>query len=189
VVFARPGWPFSAAHALAEELCAAAKRHCKAAPAPGGGRGVSGLAFHRVTTSLASSWPEIRCRELSRSGSEGAEVLTANPYTLERLGLLGVAADAAEKLPRGTLRRWVGLVRTDPTGAVRHWQRLREVASDGTSAAWSAFSDALQELGADPATGWETPSEGADGPERRTPIPDILERLAVRRAGKGGRNQ
>ena len=186
VVFARPGWPFSAAHALAEELCAAAKRHCKAAPAPTGGRGVSGLAFHRVTTSLASDWAGIRRDELSRIGERVTEVLTANPYTLERLELLAVAADAAEELPRGALRRWVGLARTDPEGAVRHWKRLKEVASDGSSRRWAVFAAALEKLGVEPESGWEPSVDTPAGREKRTPIPDILERLAVRRAGRGG---
>lgn len=193
IVMARSGWPFSDAYRLAEDLCAAAKSVCKQTISPDGTQGVSGLAFHRVTTSLTSDWKGIRESELSRREPTRNDVLTANPYTLEKWAIVAAASKAAQGsgldargLPRGALRVWSSLARTDEAAAQRHWERMRDIATERH--AWAAFGKCLEELGVDPSTGWERKQDpvGAGRTERRTPVPDIVEHMAIGRARRGG---
>ncbi|HEX9639879.1 MAG TPA: hypothetical protein VGB13_01040 [Candidatus Krumholzibacteria bacterium] len=176
VAIVKPGWPFHAAHRLAEELCQAAKRKFRDA-------GASGLAFHRVTTALSASWDEVLTKELS---TRGGSALTMNPYSLEELEKLAGLAETAAKLPRGTLRQWGTLARADTradTGRAReHWQRFREIAKQEQASALHEFDEALKELrAADPETGW-------DMNERTTPLVDVLEWHYAKRRSRGVRS-
>jgi hypothetical protein len=152
------GWPFAEAHALAEQLCSAAKAAVRQ-----GDRPRSAVAFHRVKTALVGDWDQIVTNELTVA--EGRRVLTDSPYPLDRLDRLIQLMRAVRKLPRGTVRQWLSLQHQSPERADRHWQRAQEVAD---ASDWRDLVAALEEMGADP-DGWRTQSG-----IRRTPIGDAL---------------
>lgn len=109
LVFCRPGFPFTQAHHLAEELCRRAKQRCR--DGPGGAESLlAALAFHHVLGSHVQGLEEeLRAfrREdpaAGRSWSYGG----AGPYTLEELADLERLRDRlAEVSPsqRGLLRQ------------------------------------------------------------------------------------
>lgn len=178
VVLARPGWPFASSHALAEELCRAAKGYCKAQSDPQGNTGVSGLAFHRVTTSLVAEWDDLVADELVAKSGDG--VLTGNPFTLEEFDRLIEAWQPARKLPRGSLRQWVSLARQDEAAASRHWDRMRDIAQERKI--WADFASALDALGLDAETGWSVTKNSSGKPW--SSVPDLLEVTAIDKAGR-----
>jgi hypothetical protein len=184
VAIVKTGFPFHAAHELAESLCKAAKGRLRDAP-------TGGLLFHRVTTaSTALSWDKIEEAELSAAPATAQTEpdmyprLAGGPYTLEELRLLSDLAAAAHprKLPRGALREWLTLSRSSHSRADALWRRTEEVATDKKT--WKEFETALSKLGKErfndaPAKhdGWFTPrsSDGtpSDAPSR-SPIADVL---------------
>jgi len=159
IAITKPGWPFHDSHELAESLCSAAKASFRES-------GLSGVAFHRVTTALSSDWEDIVRGPLAGAGT--GRSITANPFSLEDLDLLEVLATVARGLPRGSLRQWVTLALVDLARAQEHWERLGEVARLSTPDLLDRFGRALEDLGCDPTTGW-----ARDG--RSSPIFDALE--------------
>jgi len=158
----KPGWPFLDAHALAESLCGAAKAAYRTEQ-------LSGLAFHRVTTALTHDWGTVKATEL-RSGAPDRS-LTRVPYSLADVDRLQLLAEAVRLMPRGALRRWVDLSRTDLRRSQEHWSRMREVAERTHPTRLNRLDVALQALDADPLSGWGLD----DSSDRSTPIRDALE--------------
>lgn len=139
IAIVKTGFPFHAAHDLAESLCKAAKDRLRAG-------NTSGLLFHRVTTASTDlSWRDIRDRELSAAplGEGNAAWLSAGPYTLEELHRLQAVANAMRDLPRGAMREWVSLSRVQRSRADALWDRTKEIASAG-KALWNQFDEALK---------------------------------------------
>jgi len=128
VIIVRTGFPFSQAHALAEELCRSAKQGRTSTDAP------SRLAFHRLTTSLTSSLDE-------------------HPsFSLEQLVWLEELTAAIQAFKaRGKLRRWVELAGADGDAkrADDLWRRTADVARDTEARAWGRITDALAGLRTD----------------------------------------
>lgn len=162
IAVVKPGWPFLDAHALAESLCGAAKTAYRTAQR-------SGLAFHRVTTALTHDWETVKATELRAAASDRS--LTRVPYSLADVDRLQLLAGAVRLMPRGALRRWVDLSRTDLRRAQEHWARMREVAARTHPARLRRLDDALEALGCDPLTGWGRD----DSSDLSTPIRDALE--------------
>lgn len=175
VAIVKPGWPFSAAHALAEDLCKSAKRAFRL-------NNESGLAFRRVTTALIEDGDELMAAQ-DPEAKPGLErrVLSCNPYRLDRLDLLAAFSKAAELMPRGALRRWVDLAQIDLARAQEHWDRVREVVNARDPASLRQFDDALTALDCFPESGWQRDY-------RCTPVPDALEwrRVSSRAQSAGG---
>jgi hypothetical protein len=181
VAIVKTGFPFHAAHKLAESLCKAAKKRLRE-------KAGGGLLFHRVTTaSTELSWEELEKAELSAApisvgqGSEAEPRLTGGPYTLNEMKLLSVLAASARELPRGALREWLTLSHSSPGRASALWRRTREVAKrKGT---WDKFEDALTDLGGSRFAGWTQedgwfipppPKSGDEPLPARSPIADLL---------------
>ena len=140
------GYPFSMAYETAEAACKAAKDDVLEDQSPAS----SALRFQRITTALTD------------------ETEMGATWALDGIESLKMLVVAVKKLPRGTLRSWLGLV---DAGADRSgerdalWARAGEVA-DGES--WNAFQAALEAVGADPESGMFTP------PRTDTPLRDAL---------------
>lgn len=154
LAFVKTGFPFHAAHELAESLCGGAKSALRA-----GNR--SGLLFHRVTTSSPDTdWESLRAGELAAVGGRS---LAGGPYDLERLDRLRALATALRQLPRKAMREWLGLVRVDAGRAQARWRRAREVmgaALESPPAAVRDLDKALIALNHAPETGWATQDGG-----------------------------
>lgn len=150
--------PFHVANALAHELCDEAKRRVAAAERSAGRKtdfAASSVAFYEVRAGELASWASIGRRELATPDAAGQPspfALTCAPYLLQpddKLGLptlsqLGAVADAVSDLPRGAIREWLRIVKTDPGRADDHLQRARQVAETGTNKGpWSELEDAL----------------------------------------------
>lgn len=180
VAFVKTGFPFHAAHDLAESLCKAAKSGLRGAD---GRTGRSGLLFHRVTTaSTDTEWSDIVEGELTNRDRDRLLCLSAGPYDLERLSALAELTARTREMPRTALRTWLTLVRTDPSHADAHWRRAQEVAGTDTSA-WKGFAAALEALGHDPGdastartAGWERSARTGSGagPAFHTALADAL---------------
>lgn len=167
VALVKRGWPFHAAHRLAESLCKAAKVGLK---------GRSGLLFHRVTTAMSDlDWADVVDRELRVPG--GSDTLSGGPYDLDALVALERLARASDALPRGALQGWLGDLRGSSARAAARWTRLVEVAQTGSGKVriedWHDFVQSLSALKVNPDTGWR-----AESP-RTTPIADALAWRAV----------
>jgi len=157
IAFVKPGWPFSQACRLAEELCGAAKRRLDDGR---GGQTPSGFLFHRVTTALAASWHEIEEHELA-AGPDRRNRLVGGPYVVGEplAGAISVAqfqilARAAQALPRSSTREWLRIVRSDPFRAEVHYRRAMDVLRADRQKACDEWERALEECGCDPRTGW-----------------------------------
>lgn len=187
VAIVKTGFPFHAAHKLAESLCKAAKKRLR--EAPGGG-----ILFHRVTTaSTELQWDKLEEAELEaapisvkRETQPAVHTtvcarLAGGPYNLKELKLLSELAAYARPLPRGALREWLSLSHSSAGRASALWRRTREVAKKkGT---WEKFEGALIALGGERFKGWKhedgwfipPPAVAADEPmPSRSPIADLL---------------
>jgi hypothetical protein len=188
IALIKPRWPLADAHHLAEELCAAAKRSCRGQGAPNVDPGRSGICFHRVTTALARDYGDIVANELTvrdrqdqvvRRLSLGTYVVAdekAPGATLSNLKKL-VAFIGERKIPRGTLRQWLTLVRDDVKAAQWMWGRMLETLASKPNGVElrSEWNRIMQALGCDPASGWGTTFDSETG----TPIGDALQWLAI----------
>jgi hypothetical protein len=168
IVWCKPKWPYYQAYALAESLCAAAKRELPKVDRGTYQAATSGLLFHRVTGSSETDWSTIREREL------GQGRLSGGPWDLEQLKTLVALADVIGKrgIPRGTLRRWIDLVGTRESQAAKTlWIRFLLVGgSSKENKAFDEFMGALVATGVDDKTGMY-----ADAAEsHRTPLFDAL---------------
>jgi hypothetical protein len=172
VAFVKRGFPFHAAHGLAEELCRRAKSGLAAADGPR-----SGLAFYRVTAALVDSLDAALASELAVAGdpaASGADAgfrsrprpggLFGGPWLLADLDKLHELVAATRAMPRGALREWLRLVQIDRGRAAAHWQRTLEVLQRRAPADRKKLEAALQAVGA----------RGEDGfrPDGTTPLLD-----------------
>ncbi len=173
VAFVKTGFPFHAAHDLAESLCKAAKAGLRGND---GSTARSGLLFHRVTTSSTDTdWTDILDGELAGRAGGTSWFLSGGPYDLERLHALAALTARTRDVPRKALREWLTLVQIDPSRASAHWKRAQEVAG-AESSVWKNFAAALEALGHDPGTGWEQTARhaGRRGPAFHTALADAL---------------
>lgn len=167
IALVKVGFPFHAAHELAESLCKGAKQ--SGAP----NEAASRILFHRITTANPElAWEEILTTELAATGPDAAPArLSAGPYDLTQIARLQNLYDAMQSLPRGAMREWLRLVAEEPNRAQAFWDRMQEVArartpktvsaepssptgADRNSGSWQAFSAALVDLGHNPENGW-----------------------------------
>lgn len=159
ICFVRLGHPFHAAHAIAEDLCKAAKRDVS---------GASALRFLRVTSAHAASLAALRHDELEfdRGALSAAERAVAAeqpdrrfvgsfevpPWTHERRAVLADLCRALGGMPRGALREWLRLARVDVERAGAHWDRTLDVMRNGEAfrrSAAGALTEALRRLNGD----------------------------------------
>lgn len=187
--------PFHAAHVLAGDLCTFAKKTVR-------GKGEDGatpssLAFYRLTSADAGNWKEIRDRELAATPPERPKRpgettppppdekaperwLTLCPYLLDdaaggpTIGQLLALVAAFRALPRGPIRDWLDLLRTDPGRAAPHLARFGEVQvrRPGGKEAFEKLDRALEALGA--AGGWREILGEGGGPMLASPVLDAL---------------
>jgi len=153
IAMVKSGFPFHQAHALAEALCRQAKR--------GAGREVSSLSFHRVTTAAFDSLEDVLETELGidDGGTCVKGALLGGPWTVtpgkaHPVETLAELAKALAKLPRGSVREWLRVVRFDLSRARAHWGRLAQNARENPKSAehWEKGERRLGGLGADPGT-------------------------------------
>jgi hypothetical protein len=164
VAFVKRGSPFWAAHELAEELCAHAKRNLRA-PRDGAPT-ASGLAFHRVTDSALASWQHVAETSLAAWRDEQVRplALSAGPYALHpahgapSIAALGelVAVLRGSGIPAGPLREWLHLAAANATRAELHWRRMQQVvcSTEGGRQDWRRLERALDALGEGDSQGW-----------------------------------
>jgi hypothetical protein len=156
IAIVKIGFPFHAAHELAESLCKGAKRGVAA------GAEESTLLFHRVTTANPEvDWSDILQQELAAETHERRPArLSDGPYSLDRLAALEALHHATSKLPRGSIREWLRLTAEDPTRARPFWGRMKEVAAANADGRWSQFESAMRQLDHNPGTGWREQGNG-----------------------------
>ncbi|MBI4664154.1 MAG: hypothetical protein HY735_35610 [Verrucomicrobia bacterium] len=170
IVFCKRNYPFLQAYAVAESLCAYAKKHS--------GRRASALAFTRIKSSLTAGegYADIVEAAFTSAGS----VLTMNPYHVgdrPRNGLPSLAGleqlrDALQGVPRNQLREFVSRVYDGPDAADLAFERLEMLLEDRNQ---ERKLEALKE-GFRAVSGaglWEE----RQGQSRRTPLYDALELL------------
>jgi len=151
IALVKPGFPFHAAHRLAEELC----QHGKVGLATAGGPTPSGMTWHRITTPMFESLETVLRDELAVATQHRAQAtggLLGGPWTLARLDKGRRLAEVMRTLPRGTIRQWLRLVRIDRPRADRAWQRMRQVLEPDRR---TQLDQALAALDVDPQTGFE----------------------------------
>lgn len=195
VVFCKSHFPFARAYALAEQLCAFAKRKTR--------RQSSALAFLRLKSALQPSDDFEAIIEHAfepPAGVQGEDRLrlTLNPYAagcvpadlprLEHLltlvGVLGRSEDDGQRraLPRSALRELVSRAYESRAAVDRAFRRLELVVKQrpGGDAAWTALTTALKSLTGD-VTGdglWkELPADAPGTVRLATPLYDALELL------------
>lgn len=168
IVWCKPKWPYYQAYALAESLCAAAKRELPKIDRGTYQAATSGLLFHRVTGSSETDWSTIRRREL------GQGTLSGGPWELVQLKTLIVLAEVIGKrgIPRGSLRRWLDLIGAgDTPAATTLWSRFLLVGqSSKENGAFMEFMRALEAAGVDKKTGKYADTDQ----DHRTPLFDAL---------------
>jgi len=190
IALVKPGFPFHLAYRLAEELCARAKRTLPSADggpaAAPGAAPVSGLAFHRIVTPAFESLDAVLRDELSVAAPAGEQTgsgraddiegaLLGGPWSMDELPMLQALAVVAARMPRGSLREWLRLVRLDRSRADVHWKRLLDIlqrtdAGRGEPLA-PAFAAALSAVGVeDKGCGFRT--AGASHRLGTTPLLD-----------------
>lgn len=170
IVFCKRNYPFLQAYAVAESLCAYAKKHS--------GRRASALAFTRIKSSLTAGegYADIVEAAFTSAGS----VLTMNPYLaggrtstgLPSLTHLERLRDALYGLPHNQLREFVSRVYDGPDAADLAFERLEMLLEDRKKEReLVALNEKLRAI-----TGaglWQE----RPGQSRRTPLYDALELL------------
>ncbi|MBI2374959.1 MAG: hypothetical protein HYV07_13265 [Deltaproteobacteria bacterium] len=149
IAFVKSGYPFHRAYKLSERLCKWAKRDLP---------GKSALRFVRLTSALDRG-------EERRDPTRGSFALDEIPR-LEKLTRL------VDELPRGTLRRWLGMVIEDPKRAENLWARLVEV----NESAMTEVGTALEGL---------RPADTIAARDVRTPLADALTWTRMHRDSEG----
>ncbi|MDP3277914.1 MAG: hypothetical protein Q8Q09_22205 [Deltaproteobacteria bacterium] len=180
VALVKPEFPFVQAYALAEELCAHAKRTTPTHEQ----RKASGLVFHRVTTASVRRYDEILREELSsgralESASDASPGdLTWGVWTTGTDGTLSSLYDLATGLQdesKGAIREWLTLAALDVGQAEKHWRRVLDVRSlRGRRGTQAWIDEPLRRLEVDPDTLWR-----GTGSSRRSPISDALVLFSV----------
>lgn len=141
ITFTSISFPFNMAHQLTEEICKYAKTQLRDQDK---GNTASGVAFHRVTTSMIESFEQIRGTELAGADDEKG-YLTAAPYTLGSInGFLCIEhleelARCLQTFPNGPIRETIRLFGQNKEKAIEKWERLKGVMEDKpkTKAAWN----------------------------------------------------
>lgn len=186
IAFVKKSYPFSSAYHMAESLCEHTKKAAKAdrdkrKSADGHVAVPSSFSWHRITTSMAESFTEIRKQELTGRGLYEAKDDNGNkirkpvqfcfgPYAVGNcagnippLDKLLDLRKAVQSLPGGSIRTLISTLHTDPVTALKDYARILEVAEEPQSA---AFSKALANL-----TG-NSESRGLWDKEMKTPLAD-----------------
>lgn len=182
IAFVQALYPYRFAAELAHGLCSFAKRGVV-------GKGVSAVAFHRVTASAAEGWDEILGRELTAGHGAAARRLTMAPYVplpdgatvpegLRSTGQLGALVDALRQLPRKAVADLASLIHEPEAGkAETRFQRVVEMAERRQDGGSKALKDALEALGCEDGP-WLR-AEG--GRPCATPLADAAALLALER--------
>ncbi|MDI6712831.1 MAG: hypothetical protein QMD96_06275 [Anaerosomatales bacterium] len=137
VVLIKPHFPFSAAYELAEQLCAEAKRECRAR----GLAGVSALSLHVLFDSSATSLDDIR----RRAEHDGAR-LYGSPYVVSSDGaadgwLAAHSYDRLRRAVRAVLQTRASAdgdegVRAVPTSQLNAWADAARLGKEQCDAAY-----------------------------------------------------
>jgi hypothetical protein len=182
IAFVQALYPYSVAAKLADDLCRSAKRGVA-------GKGVSAVAFHRVTASAAEGWDEIEKRELTAGHGAAARRLTMVPYVpladgatvtagMRSTGQLDRLVDALRQLPRGAVADLASLIHEPEAGkAEARFQRVVEMAKRRQDGGATALKTALEALGCKDSP-W---SRVEGGPPIATPLGDAAALLALAR--------
>lgn len=183
IAITKKAYPFSRGYALAESLCGHAKYVAKERKQDGFPV-ASCLAFHRVTTSLAPDYADVRECELTSRG-ESRTRLTMSPYGvgehaegLPAFGGLKNLAASLKKLPTGPFRRLMSTLHDGSDAAIQGaLERIREVSqdSDATGGAFVGFVREVAKLTGNVLF--------ADGTPKQTPL---LDAHVVANLGKEG---
>jgi len=157
VAFVKKSYPFVSAYHMAESLCDHTKRQAKQdrdsrksgnphPPVP------SSFSFHRITTSMAEGFSEVKGQELTGRGCFKGEPVKFwyGPYAvgdvsgkLPQYNQLNSLVQSIAELPTGSIRTLISTMHTDPVSAVKDYQRVLQVASADKS---ENFHNALQAL-------------------------------------------
>jgi len=142
IAFVKKSYPFAAAYRMAETLCEHTKHAAKAdrdrrgdgdrkPPVP------SSFTFHRITTSMAEGFGEVKKNELTgRCLAGGSPVkFWFGPYVVGQYdGSLPSLTDleslilVLRKIPTGSVRSLIGTLHASPQDALKDYGRIRQVA-------------------------------------------------------------
>jgi hypothetical protein len=181
IVFCKSHFPFSRAYAIAEQLCAHAKKRTD--------RQRSAITFLRLRSSLLPSddYSEIVNHAFRCGSGAGPVLLTMNPYVvddstvndlalLSHLRALMKAMDTRlnPKLPRSGLRELVSRAYESKAAADQAFGRLKLVVSERDKETWERLETALATLTRNGL--WKQTPDG-----HATPLFDALELLHLER--------
>jgi hypothetical protein len=140
IAFVKKAYPFSAAYHMAETLCDHTKMVAKSERMGSALTCVpSSFTFHRITTSMAEGFGEVKQQELTGRGLYQTEPLKFwyGPYAVgEFAGKLPLLADleklrsAIDNLPTGSIRTLIGTLYNDPISAGSDYGRILQVAGE-----------------------------------------------------------
>jgi hypothetical protein len=180
VVFCKSHFPFSRAYALAERLCAFAKKRTE--------RKASALAFLRIKSALQPSddYEAIVAHAFEAGGGADRVALTMNPYQVGEAPANGLPALAdlrelvkalrQDSIPRSGVRGLVSRAYEGKAAADQAFERLKLVVHERDDAAWQALESSLKKLTGDGL--WKPLSAPNPGkPTAATPLYDALELL------------
>lgn len=186
IAYVKKAYPFAAAYHMAETLCDHTKKVAKAdrerrrqgethVPVP------SSFTFHRISTSMAEGFGEVKRKELTGRGrDEEALRFWYGPYAVGELGgnlpqwagLLELVK-VVEKMPKGSVRTLISTMHTDQITAGKEYDRMLQVAD---KEAGNVFEAALRAL-----TGAGQPLWNDD---RQTPLYDAHLLRELRKGGE-----
>lgn len=171
VAFVKSGFPYSRAYDLAESLCLFAKRIAKSRPddtfIP------SCFSFHRISTSIAGDYDEIRKNELT--SLDGEVRFGMGPYGVGRHKSKLITLDALKNLagimckaPSGPLRELITTLYSDFAQANSDIDRILNVlVGSGEEALSADLKSALEKL-------TNNPGNILTDAKKRTPLLDAL---------------
>ena len=174
VAFVKPAFPYSRAYELAESLCHFSKRIAKTQPdsafVP------SCLAFHRISTSIAGDYDEIRKNELT--SQNGTVCFWMGPYgvgihkdKLITLDALDNLARIISKAPSGPLRELITTMYNDYEQAKSDIDRILNTLADSGNIEKKSLSVDLKSALAKLTN---EPSNLLTDSKKRTPLLDAL---------------
>lgn len=137
IVYAKANYPFHYSIALAESLCAEAKKVAKSMPET-----ESCYLFHKIQSSFVGSFNEIKKRELTAINNNGNKIeLSFGPYFINSdTQMLNKAQSAelidnlnkfiTEDVPLSQLRKWISELYNDFNAADDLMERIIKVLND-----------------------------------------------------------
>jgi hypothetical protein len=158
IAFVKKAYPFSSAYHMAETLCDHSKHEAKANRVQHGAEKYvpSSFTFHRITTSMAEGFREVKAQELTGRAAAGTKPLRFwfGPYAVGAHGgalpafqKLRDLSRAAAALPSGSIRTLIDTLHRDPVTARNDYGRILQVANAAKGTVLDQAFAALTEHG------------------------------------------